>query len=569
MGAMDSEASGRRRRDALIVIGLLVVALVWRVVYVVEMQTSPYADHLTLDSEVYHETAIDAAHGEWPRAATFFQAPFYPWVLGLAYRVFGAEQATARWLQILMSVASCWLVYRIAERAFDSTVARVALGMSAFYGMYIYFANELLAVTLVVFLDLLGLDLLLRAAADGRVISWAAAGAVFGLSAITRPTILPCVAAGCLWALVISWRSGNRRAKLRGVVAFIAGVGVPIAPVTLHNYLADGDLVLIAANGGFNFYIGNNPQSDGMTAAAPSISPDRRDAQSAQLRVAREGLGKVDATPGEASHYWYDQGCSYIKGNPREALQKTVAKALILCNAHEVSNNRVIEFATRHSSIFSVATLGFWLVLPLALAGLVIGGVWNESKSLLLIFAVVYAATLVPFFVNARFRMPIVAVLLVFAAAAVVGWYRWLRARPVDRHSGRRMVASVIVAIVAAVVARPLPALKAPDAQAYFNEAEAYRAQGDYAAAAVWYQRALDAYPGYCDAAYNLARIHTDIFPDPRRVIAVLEPVLDDCTEDSGIRVLLGHALCAVGRCDEGGVYLQHAKERKPAPESE
>jgi tetratricopeptide (TPR) repeat protein len=180
------------------------------------------------------------------------------------------------------------------------------------------------------------------------------------------------------------------------------------------------------------------------------------------------------------------------------------------------------------------------------------------------VFAVVSAATVVPFFVNARFRMPIVPVAIVFAAAAVVGWSRWFRARPLDRRFGWRVAASVIVAAVAAVAARPLPALMVADAQAYFNEAEAYRARGDYAAAAAWYQRALDEYPGYCDAAHNLARIYTEVFPDPRRVIAVLEPAIEACTEDRGIRALLGQALCAVGRCDEGEVYLQHVEASKP-----
>jgi tetratricopeptide (TPR) repeat protein len=126
------------------------------------------------------------------------------------------------------------------------------------------------------------------------------------------------------------------------------------------------------------------------------------------------------------------------------------------------------------------------------------------------------------------------------------------------------MGVSVIVAVVAAVAARPLPALKVPDAQAFFNEAEAYRAREDFADAAVWYQKALDDYPGYCDAAYNLARIHTDVSPDPQRVIAVLEPAIGACAEDSGIRLLLGHALCAVGRCDEGRVYLQPVEGGNP-----
>jgi tetratricopeptide (TPR) repeat protein len=337
--------------------------------------------------------------------------------------------------------------------------------------------------------------------------------------------------------------------------------------VTLHNFLADGDLVLVAANGGVNFFIGNNPESDGITAVVPGTRPDRHGAHADQVWIAREELGDPEATPRDVSDYWYRRAWTYIRGAPGAAFRHTAYKAFILLNAHEVSNNRVVEFVTRHSSAFSWATLRFRVVLPLALAGLLVGGGGRRAKSLLLVFMVVYAATVVPFFVNARFRLPLVAVLIIFAAAAVVGWISWLRQRPLDRPRGRRMAVSVIVAIVTAVVVRPLPALKVPDAQAFFNEAEAYRAQEDFASAARWYAKALDEYPGYCDAAYNLARIHTDIFPDPQRVVAILEPAMNPCGEDIGIRKLLGRALCAVGRCDEGSVHLRFAEERESSSE--
>jgi 4-amino-4-deoxy-L-arabinose transferase-like glycosyltransferase len=572
METMDSEVpsdSGRRRRDKLILVVLLAVALLWRLVYFLEMEASPYAGNLTLDSEVYHQVAVEVANGRLSSGSTFFQAPLYPWILGLVYWLFGASQTIAKLLQILLSVASCWLIYRIAERVFDRVVAQVALGIGAVYGMYIYFASELLVVTMIVFLDLLGLELLLRACTRRRLALWGAAGVVFGLSAIARPTILPFVAAACVWTAGTGWRSGEMRRSLIAVVVFAAGVALPIAPVTLHNYLADGDLVLIAANGGFNFYIGNNPQSDGITAAAPGIRPDRGGADFDQARLARDGLGRVDATPREMSDYWYQQAWSHIRSWPGKAFRHTFYKAFVLLNAHEVSNNRVVEFVTRHSSVFSWATLRFWVVLPLALAGLAVGGGRRRAKSLLLVFMVVYAATVVPFFINARFRMPTVAVLIIFAAAAVVGWISWFRKRQLDRPRGRRVAVSVIVALVTAVVVRPLPALKVPDAQAFFNEAEAYRAQEDFASAARWYAKALDEYPGYCDAAYNLARIHTDIFPDPQRVVAILEPAMGSCGEDIGIRKLLGRALCTVGRCDEGSVHLRFAKERDSSSEAD
>ncbi len=560
MGAMDSEGTGRGRRDTLIVVGLLAVALLWRVVFFVEMQASPYADHLTLDSEVYQRAALEVAAGQWSADTTFFQAPLYPWVLGAVYALFGPSQTIAKLLQILISVASCWLVYRIAGRAFDRTVAQVALAISAVYGMYLYFSNELLAVTTVVFLDLLGLDLLMRAREGDRRARWAAAGIVFGFSTIARPTILPFVAAVCCWAVIAGWRSGSTGKAFLSALVFAAGVALPIAPVTLHNWLADGDLVLIAANGGFNFYIGNNPASDGVTAAAPGVRPDRGGAEADQARFAREALGETDATPKEISDYWYGRAWSYIRSDPRWAIRHTAYKVFILFNAHEVSNNRVIEFATRHSTIFTRATVSFWLVVPLAVAGAVLGGGSRLQTTLLLLFVTAYSATVVPFFVNARFRMPVVAILIIFAAAAVVTWVLNLR----ERRFGPHLWLSIAAAVVTAVVIRPLPALRAADAQSYFNEAEAYRAQGDFASAAAWYQKALDAYPGYCDAAYNLARIHTEVVPDPQRVIAVLEPVVEACAEDVGIRELLGRALCAVGRRGEGEAILAVVTTRNP-----
>jgi hypothetical protein len=267
------------------------------------------------------------------------------------------------------------------------------------------------------------------------------------------------------------------------------------------------------------------------------------------------------------SDYWYERAWSHICSEPGWAIRHMAYKALVFFNAHEVANNRVIEFVTRHSSIFSWATLGFWVVLPLALAGVVVGGGRCSARSLLFVFTVVYAATVVPFFINARFRMPVVAVLIIFAAAAVVAWFKWSRTRPLDWQHGRRVVVSVIVALASVVVVRPLPALKVPNAQALFNEAEAYRVREDYASAASWYEKALDEYSGYCDAAYNLARIHTDFYPDPQRVIEVLEPAVGPCAEDIGIRRLLGRALCAVGRCDEGSEHLRFAEERDSGSE--
>ena len=48
-----------------------------------------------------------------------------------------------------------------------------------------------------------------------------------------------------------------------------------IFPVTLRNYLIGDDWVLISANGGVNFYIGNNAHYDSTVAIHPGLHWER------------------------------------------------------------------------------------------------------------------------------------------------------------------------------------------------------------------------------------------------------------------------------------------------------
>ena len=80
MERMDSKAAAIFRNQKidsgkLILIALLAVALLWRLLFFLEMYASPYGDNLSLDSQVYHEVALAAAAGEWSNGETFFPSP--------------------------------------------------------------------------------------------------------------------------------------------------------------------------------------------------------------------------------------------------------------------------------------------------------------------------------------------------------------------------------------------------------------------------------------------------------------------------------------------------------------
>ena len=47
------------------------------------------------------------------------------------------------------------------------------------------------------------------------------------------------------------------------------GAGLAVFPVTLRNYVIGDDLVLVSAQGGANFYIGNGPDARGTRRKPP------------------------------------------------------------------------------------------------------------------------------------------------------------------------------------------------------------------------------------------------------------------------------------------------------------
>lgn len=571
MSSETPSLGSKRRIDTpgLVVFALLLVAFLWRSVYFFEMYAGPYAFDLGLDGEVFHRAALEVAAGRWSSGQVFFQAPLYPFFLGAIYVVFGPNPIVAKLVQILLSVASCWLIYHLARRVFDRSKAVVALALASIYGMFLFFANELVVVTLFTFLVLAALSILIEASVRDSLLWWVGAGLAFGFAGITRGTILPLAAVVPLWLIGARRQEFGLARLVKEAALFSVGVLVVVAPVTIHNYHADGSFVLVASNDGVNFFIGNNPDSDGMTAAVVGTRGDHVGGKEDQIRIAREGLGNPRATAGEVSKFWYGEGLQFIRKDPWAAMRLAARKVLVLINAYEVGNNRVIEFTARHSRIFRWGTIGFWLILPLAVAGMILGTGRRPQVMLLYAFVSLYAAILVVFFITSRYRLPVVPVLIIFAAVAICEWVGWLRKRQwrSDRNRTVRVAISIVAALLVLVVMRPTSSIRNPDAQAFFNEAEAYRTTGNYAAAAQWYRQALIEHPGYCDAGFNLARIQGEVFADADGVVNSLEPLIASCPDDVGIRRLLGLGLCASGRCIEGIVHLELVA--KALPDSE
>ncbi len=474
-------------------------ALVLRVIYVFEVRQSPLFDAPQMDALYHDQWAQAVARGEAFIKGPYFRAPLYPLFLGLIYKVFGHSYLIPRLVQSVLGSLSCGLVFLIGNRLFNRNVGALAGLAAATYWILIHFDAELLIAPLKVFLNLLLIWLLVRAMQRPGRLAYGLAGLGLGLSAIARPNVLLFAPAVVGW-LAVLYRPAWRRAASYAA-CFALGSLLPVLPVTVRNYMVSKDLVLIASQGGVNFYIGNNPASDGITAIVPGTPGDWWGGYYATIARAEKAAGHP-LKPSQVSRYYFRQSLDFFRAQPGKALALLGRKLWLFWNRYEISNNQSIYYFTEHfTPVVRLLPLGFGVVAPLGLLGLVLCRRRAGELFPLWGFVLVWMVSIVLFFCTARYRTPILGPLLVLAAHAVLSLIqavRQVRWRVLGRYAA--------VLAPAALFVNAVPALDRPaeDPHALWMLAYAYRQQGRLDLALEYYRGAVQGAPQSLCLRYEL-----------------------------------------------------------------
>ncbi len=502
------------RRVRVTALLLFVAALILRLIYVRHLQGSPLAQTPMLD-ELYHvEWARRLASGDWLGSRVFFRAPLYPYLLGVMLSVFRGSLTAARVVQACYGALVPVVTLFLARRVCGRRCGLVAGVLAAVYPFFIYFDNELLITSLIVLLDAALLLLVLRADEHPSWMRWLGAGVVLGLSAIARPNVLVFAPVLFIW-MWLSARAGagsvpksGRFTLLTRSTPFLTaahrfgvlavGIVLVVAPVTLRNLALEKDFVLIASQGGINYFIGNNAQSDGVSAVVPGLGEawEYDDCE----RIAEREEGRR-LRPSEVSGFWYGKGREFLRTRTGDAVRLHVRKFVLFWDSYELANNKDIYYFGRMSGVFKgLSWLHFGVVVPFAAIGILALRRRKRYASLLLFFVAAYSATVIMFFVNARFRMPVLPALLVFAAAGLV----WLWDEMKGRRWFRVAAGLACVVAVAAFVNYDFYSTHLGDRpQTHNTIGLAHASAGRYAQAVASYDRAIELAPAYAKAWNN------------------------------------------------------------------
>lgn len=394
-------------------------------VYLWQLRRYDLADVLILDPRAYDgEARRILAGGSFPDA--FYQAPLYAYFLAGIYALFGHGFLAVRLAQALLGAATVVLAADLSARLFGRTAGFLTAGLAFLYGVYLFYDGQIMKTTLTISLSVFLLWILeperRRGVGIGRAL---VAGVALGLAILTRENLVLFLPAGAF----LLWRGGHGP---RIALAFVAATLLTLLPVTLHNYRASGELILVTSQGGQNFYIGNHAQATGTYANPAFVRPDphyeRTDFHAEAERRAGRRL-----TANEASTFWYFQSLREMLDDPVRAVRLFGKKLLIVLGGIELPDNESLYAIRPVVPVLGALPLSFAVLSPLAILGAFLTrGRWRELL-FLHIFVLVNVLTLVLFFVVSRYRVAMAPVFMMLAAPALLalaGWARRAEARP-------------------------------------------------------------------------------------------------------------------------------------------
>jgi len=513
------------------------VALAVRLLHLYQLKSTPYFDTLLGDANGYDQWARRLAAGDWIGSDVFYQAPLYPYFLGAIYAIAGRDLLIVRVIQALIGSASCALLGLTGERLFSRKVGMAAGLAMALWAPSIFFDSLLQKSVLDMFFMCLTLWLISRIVpsieneASGFSRMALGTSIALGMSmaalALSRENALLLIVVVGIWIFVESRRQ---------LIPFAVGLAIVFAPVVVRNYSVDGGFYLTTSQFGTNFYIGNNPTADGTYASIRfgrgSPEYERVDA----TEVAEAAVGHT-LSPAEVSSYWTGRALNFITTQPGAWVKLTGRKILLLFNRSEMIDTEAQETYAEFSTPLRILgwVMHFGILIPLAAIGIV--ATWPDRRRLRVIhlLAATYAATVVMFYVFARYRYPLVPFLLLFGAAGAFAIPSLPR---MPRRSTRMAFAALIIGAVifanwpvlngrlmqaitennlgtklmelkdydAAIAHQQRAVALMPDYPAGYNNLGAtLRAAGRLDDAIAQYRKALELKPDFASASYNLA----------------------------------------------------------------
>lgn len=177
-----------------------------------------------------------------------FRTPVYPAFVAVFYYLFGVKPWIVLIAQVLLNVASAYLLFRISERLFrNKNIGYIAVLLFAIDPQQIIFCTYLYTDTLFVFLFLWSMYAFICGLQEGKPLWMLISGILFGLTILTRPIAIYFPVP--LFAFALLWQKHAFRKRLLNAGLFVLLSYLLLLPWMYRNDKAYGHFALSSING--------------------------------------------------------------------------------------------------------------------------------------------------------------------------------------------------------------------------------------------------------------------------------------------------------------------------------
>jgi 4-amino-4-deoxy-L-arabinose transferase-like glycosyltransferase len=401
------------------------------------------------DQTSYHNLAVRVLEGEgfsfatpwWPAtrrgAPTAHWSYLYTGFVALVYSLFGENPLVPRLIQVILSGAlQPLLAFLLTSRLFGTASGLVAAGLTAFYTYFIYYSATLMTepfyitgILLSLYLAILLVDLLrydpLRRSGASVPLSSPPLWKVYGLATALSASLIATILLRQVFMLFLPllflwmWWSLKRRNLL---VLFFSGAVIiaAILPFTLYNYSRFDRFVLLNTNAGFAFFWGNHPVHG--TRFIPILPGDQ------YLALIPGQYNQLDEAALDQA--LLREGVQFVRDDPARYLLLSLSRIPAFFTFWPTADSALISNLSRLTSI--------GLLLPFMAYGLLLSfssrykpspSLVSSPEMLLYLFIGFYTLIHILSWALIRYRLPVDAVLIIFASLGLKEIFQILRAK--------------------------------------------------------------------------------------------------------------------------------------------
>jgi hypothetical protein len=444
-------ARGIRSKNLQVLLLIVLAAVLLRVAVAIWLGNEVDAPPLLTDQRSYHALGIRLSTGH----GFSFDKPWYPFYLpqdsptahwsylyslfvAAIYTVFGPQVLAARVIQaILGGILLPLAVYQLTRRVLESPASTqlhtalcqrslnvaalpvVAAGMAAVYFYFVLYAATLMTETFFIISLLWALNRAIALADSPTLKNGLALGIGLAAATLLRQSVIPGIAVIMLWLIWTAWRVHRLRQALGAVAVSVTVLVVAIAPFTLRNYRAFGEFLLLNSNAGYAMYSAQHP-FHGTSFQAFEAAPL-----------------PADLPPGNEAQLDRDlmkRGIGFVLADPGRYLLLSLSRIPVYFEFWPSTDTSLINNIGRVGSFgifLPFMIYGMWLALRLS-------GPWGKGNwgqlftrpaALLIGFMVFYSVLHIFTWAMPRYRLPVDAAALPFAAIALNDLVCWVTIR--------------------------------------------------------------------------------------------------------------------------------------------